>query len=258
MLDRDLGEIGQINTDTDTDAVLRATRGGTIMDKTVPLHDEYHIEPESFLKGLYPHWGILRRRTGESFLLTERDFGRVNEALGYLPYRLIEFYIGQPQMDQVRILDIGGGRDATAARGIASRYPLAQVENVDIVAINESSGNFTSRRGDACGLNLPDASIDFTYSYQLLPYMSREGNFARHNRVIEEVFRVLRPGGSGVIDFTNEFSLPGSVLRGLDQKWDGRVLPKRKRYGGGLLLIVRNPVDPNVLVIGATVPDLVA
>lgn len=257
MLDRDLGGTGQINTDTDM--VLRATRGATIIEETVSLRNGYYIKPESFRKGFYPHWGRLSiTTTGEFFLLTERAFSRVNEVLGYLLSRLIEFYIGQSLMDQVRILDIGGGRDATAAREIASRYPSAQVENVDIVAINESSGNFTSRRGDACGLNLPDVSIDFAYSHQLFPYMSREGNFARHIKAIGEVFRVLRPGGTGVIDFTDDSSLSGCVLRGVDREWDGRILPKRKSYGGVFLLVAKNPVDPAVIKIGEIASGLAA
>lgn len=254
MLEKDLGPTIK---PSDIDAVLTATRTGAVLGK-LSLSDNDFIEPESLQRGLYPHWGILRRRgTREVFLLTERPFSRtVNSFFGSLPSKLIEFYINQSRKDQVRVLDAGGGRDATAAREIAARYPTVEVTNVDMVAINERSGNFTSQRGDLCNLDILDESIDFAYSHQVLPYTSRRDNFGRHIQVIHEIFRVLKPGGTGVIDFTDDSSLVGYVLSGVDRGWNGRILPKQKSYGGVFLLVAKNPVDTAVIKIGETAPDL--
>lgn len=251
MLDRDLGPTRE---PSDVNVVLTATRTGAVLDR-IHLSGGDKIDPESFQRGLYPHWGILRRQ-GEAFLLTDRAFIQIDRFFWHLPSRLIEFYLSSPQADQVRILDIGGGRDATAAREIASRYPLAQVVNVDIVAINERRGNLTSIRGDLCDLSLPDASIDFAYSHQVLPFMRRADDFGRHIRVIDEFFRVLKVGGVGAIDFTDDSFLPGNVLRRINRRLNSQIVPKRKSYGGEFLLITKNPIDSAVIAISARVPDL--
>lgn len=251
MLDRDLGPTRE---PSNVDVVLTATRTAAVLDR-IHLSGEDEIGPESFRRGLYPHWGVLSRQDKEAFLLTERAFSQIDRFFGHLPSRLIEFYLSRSQSDQVRILDIGGGRDATAAREIASRYPSAQVLNVDIVAINECRGNLASIRGDICDLRLPDASIDFAYSHQVLPYMSREDNFVRQIRVIDGIFRVLKPGGAATIDLTNNSSLHACLLRRLN-RLNGQILPKGKSYVGGFLLIAKNPVAPSVIEISANIPDL--
>ena len=257
MLDRDLGRI--IQGQSDTDGVLISTRAEVVLDP-VRLSEGDEILPESFQRGLYPHWGrLIRRGSSEAFLLTERPFNQIIDNFFYLlPSKLIEFYIKRSEADQVRILDAGGGRDGAAARDVARRYPNAQVINVDFVAVNESTGNFASKQGDLCNLDLPDESIDFAYSHQVLPYMNRDDNYARHTKVIEEAYRVLRPGGAAVIDFTNEAAIPVNVLRSIDERLNAFVLPKRKSYGGGFLLIIKNPIDPGIMSIGDRAQKLVA
>lgn len=254
MLDRDLGQI--MKGQADSDGVLVATRAESILD---PIHisDEDDILPESFQRGLYPHWGILRRRgTGETFLLTERPFfGQAIDNFFYLlPSKLIEFYIGQSQVGQVSILDAGGGRDGTTAKDVASRYPQAQVINVDFVAVNERHNNFVSQKGDLCALDLPDESIDFAYSHQVLPFMNIGNNFEKQTKVVRDIFRVLKPGGTAVIDHTNGRSALVGRLKSIAN--EGLILPKRKSYGGGFLFIAKDPVDIAIMRTVAAVPSL--
>lgn len=192
--------------------ILVATRTNAVVD-SIQLSETDYIDPESCQRGLYPHWGRLRRPgTGETFLLTERTFRRINESFRYLPSKLIEFYLGQAQGEKVTILDVGGGRDATSAREIASRYPNAQVVSIDIVAVDECSGNFTSQQGDICYLGLPDTSVTLIYSHQVLPYMSQKNGCARQIRTVEQIMRLLKAGGTSIIDYANAPPVPEGVL----------------------------------------------
>lgn len=250
MLDRDLGPTGR----TELDVILLATREMKIVVDKIPLSDQYDIEPEDFLPRRYPHWGQLRRKDGrETFLLTERSFtSAIDGVFGNLPSRLIRFYLNRAHDGPVTVLDLGGGRDAKTASQIASQYPDTQVMNIDWVAINETRGNLISRQGDVCNLTLANRSVDFVYSHQVLPHMDNQGNFKKPTKAVEEGVRVLRPGGSAIIDFTDDSYIPGSVLRNIEQRVEGLVMIKEKSYGGVFLFIVRNPVDPaivNLLVL---------
>lgn len=250
MPERSLGEITKY---TDTDGILVTTRQRDPLDP-IKLSSEDTILPQSLQRGLYPHWGILRRGSGETFLLTERPFSNIDRFFWQLPSKLIEFYLSGMQGGKVTVLDAGGGRDATTAKELAFRYPGAQVTSVDMVAIDEQSGNFTSRQGDICHLELPDSSVAIAYSHQVLPYMSIENNYARQIRIIEEIIRVLIAGGVGVIDYTNTPSIPEDVLSSINGKLDGVVMPKRKSYGGAFLAVVKSPVKPAIMEICARAP----
>jgi SAM-dependent methyltransferase len=239
------------------ESTLIATRAQPVLDRLY-LSGEDYIDPESFQPRLYPHWGILRSGTGDSFLLTERPFNRINGFFWNLPSKLIEFYLDQARGEKITILDVGGGRDAKSAKGIATSYPNTEVINIDRVAINESIGNFTSKRGDICYLDLSDASIDIAYSHQVLPYFSSHDNFVRRIRAIKEVARVLKPGGIGLIDYTNASSVAEQVLQAVDQKLGSLVLPRQKSYGGVFFLIARQPIDSTILNMSAQVPSLAA
>lgn len=235
------------------DGVLAAARTEVILDR-VALSGEDYIDPESFQRGLYPHWGILRRGNGEAFLLTERSLdAKIDDHFGHLPTRLIGFYMSSSP-DQVRVLDVGGGRDGSAAKDIAVRYSSVEVMNVDLVAVNETMGNYSSRRGDVCDLDLPPESINLAYSHQVLPYMDQSDGFTRPIQVIEGVYRTLRPGGVALIDYTNEPSSPlVDVLRSKGSI-DGIVSSGRKSYGGQFLFIAKPAVDEFVGKLSSFVP----
>lgn len=245
------------------DEMLRSTRQEGVREPIALPGGEDFIDPELLATKRQVNWGVLRReKAGESFLLIERRFtGVIDEIFGRLPSRLIEYYLENKKVDPVRILDIGGGRDGAAAKDIAQTYLGVDVANIDIVAVNERSGNFTSKQGDVINLQLPDASIDLAYSHQVLPFMSTKDNFERPVRAIEEATRVLRPGGVALIDLTNG-PISQDVLISLNQRIQGKILPKRKRYErsyiGAFLVIVRPPVESTILEFSASVPDLVA
>lgn len=246
MLERDLQKIPI----GDADGALLATRTEAVVGR-IQLSGGDCIDPESFQRGLYPHWGILTTRYGERFLLTERSFqSRIDGFFNGLPSRLIRFYLSQGRFGETAVLDVGGGRDAKAAREIACLYPGVRVTSLDIVAVNEKAGNFTSCKADICASNLPDKSFDLIYSHQVLPYLG----FERRVRAIEEICRILKPGGSAVIDLADSLCVSG-VLEAIGRGFNGQASLKSKSYGGVFLFIVQEPIDPAVLKIGSAVPD---
>lgn len=253
MVDRELGEVRIQNIEAD--GVLRAVRRRTLTDR-IHLSGNDYIYPESFQPNIHSHWGILRRENGETFLLTERTFSQtVDTFFWLLPSRLIEYYLRRAQSDQVRVLDAGGGRDATTARAVVSRFPSVQMINIDLVAINEENGNFISQRGDLCDLNLPNGSIDFAYSHQVLPYMDGSGNFARPIKVIEGISRALKPGGTALIDYSNDYSTELLDVVRDRGSIKGSVFSKRKSYRGNFLLLSKDPVEPDVIRLVSGIPD---
>lgn len=221
----------------------------TIVD-AVPIGGGYWLGPEVLWPGLHSHWGVLSNEHGERFLLTERPFERIDGYFGHLPSRLIEFYLTNSSAKHITVLDIGGGRDATAAREVAKQYPLAQVVNVDLVAISERVGNFSSRRGTLFNLGLPDATVDIAYSHQVLPYLNEDGGFMRHKAAIDELFRVLKPGGVAIIDLSNDLSNIGQMLGIMTNGLDVGVWLKPKSYDGGFLLMAKHPIEPVVIELG--------
>lgn len=252
MLDRDLGD-GQFNTEI----ILAATRQQRVISEAIPFSPEYNILPERFGKGYFPHWGELRSTTSaEFFLLTERDLCDINIVFAQLPSRLIEFYLNQElRSDQVRILDAGGGRDGMTARGVAEKYPSAQVVSVDLVTTAEVDNNFISIKGDICNLELTEETVDFAYSHQVLPFMMGGRYFTKQMQAVEGITKALRPGGAGVIDWTNQPAISQYTISEIES-FGVQVMPRRKSYGGVFLFIAKNPIDSNVMDISTRAPSL--
>lgn len=243
------------------DGVLRATRQVGVRDVIVLPGSGYNIEPEDLSPRLHSHWGVLKGK-GEKFLLMERRFkGMIDDILGNVPSRLIEHFLERNKNAGVDVLDVGGGRDGTTAKDIAGTSPLVRVTNLDMVAVDESVGNLTSKQGDVTDMDLPNESFDVAYSHQVVPFLSKKDNSIRKIKVIDEVARVLKPGGVASIDFTDDPSLPDGLLGEITQRVGGLVVPKRKNYDGRLfgvfMIIAKAPVDTVILDISKSVPDLV-
>lgn len=231
MLEQD--SVGTLNID----GLLTLARTEPVLDR-VALPGGDCIDPAVLDPRFYPHWGILRREN-ENFLLTERAFFKVDGYFLYLPSQLINFLLGRNQIEPVTVLDAGGGRDALTAKGLAKRHPAVRVVNIDLVTVNEEVDNFNSKRGDLCDLELPDNSVDLVYSHQVVPFMDQGMNLAKPVRVVEEIYRVLRPGAVGLIDYTNEESFLPNVLKNKGSI-DGSVSSRRKSYGGEFLFIAKS------------------
>jgi len=152
--------------------------------------------------------------------------------------------------DSGRVLDLGCGPGAAAARILANRPGL------DVIGLDRDAGLLTRARSivrvlqaDAEGLPFPSSSFDAVHVRLLLRHVPRPA------AVLAEVHRVLRPGGRLVLGDSDDGALvlhpfPDEIARALDAKHEsarrrgadpfiGRRLPALVRTAGFSGLTVR-------------------
>jgi SAM-dependent methyltransferase len=131
-------------------------------------------------------------------------------SLPFTGERLTSEFGGQTEMEHLhryllarhlcrdrQVLDIASGEGYGAAllAQVASSVVGVEVAT-DVVAhaaANYRRDNLTFRVGDAGGIPLEDAAVDVVVSFETIEH------FARHDRFLSEIRRVLRPGGLLVI-----------------------------------------------------------
>jgi ubiquinone/menaquinone biosynthesis C-methylase UbiE len=110
--------------------------------------------------------------------------------------------------DATRVLDVGTGT-GRAARAVVSRFAAAEVTGIDVSAamVEEARKNVEGASfqvGDAAALPFPDGSFDLVTQVNMIPFL-------------DEISRVLRPGGWTIFTWTNgdetPIYVPTSVLR---------------------------------------------
>jgi SAM-dependent methyltransferase len=242
------------------DSVVRADLAkalGPYVVDGVDLPGGFRIMPPRFEKGYYPHWGVLANpATQEAFLLTDRTFGGANGVPGvdyffrHTPSLIINRLQRMSSDGAIRILEVGGGRDSLAAREVARKFPNAEVINTDIVAPNVQEGNFVAKNGSIDQLPIADDSIDLVYSHQVIPFLSGRDDRERPKNAVQEIVRVLRPGGVGLID-DGHFSKPedGGTRERLESQLGVLLVPRWKSYGDRFLVILKEPADLEVIKI---------
>ncbi|MFE2939023.1 class I SAM-dependent methyltransferase [Streptomyces sp. NPDC059255] len=166
------------------------------------------------------------------------------------------------------VLDVGAGPGHLAA-AVARRWPQACVTAFDgnperlALGADLPGGEAVRRRsGDACALSFPDGSFDLVYSRLMLQYV------AERQRVVAEMARVTRPGGSVVLfDLDGQLVWHDPVDAGMRSRLDrvvsalaptgfdphtGRALRRLARAAG--LTDVRVRVEPYHLIAGRVGP----
>lgn len=146
----------------------------------------------------------------EEFKLSNRHFEVIDYYVSYKFLGLIIKKIKENSGRKVVVLDLGGGVNSEAVRGIL-RHPFlkgkVKVINVDLFARNipreeleaegiDSNDIVIINEDFATGTGVPDDSVDAVISYQVLDYVVSV-NFSL---VLDNVARVLAPGGEALID----------------------------------------------------------
>jgi ubiquinone/menaquinone biosynthesis C-methylase UbiE len=115
--------------------------------------------------------------------------------------------------------DLGSFRSAVAVDfssnmldGLRARLPGPHPENLTIL------------EEDAAELSLPDASVDFAWSWTALYYVPDLG------RVLAQVARVLRPGGIAVLEVGNRWSV-NTLVSNVQHRDSGWAKPYYVPYG---------------------------
>jgi SAM-dependent methyltransferase len=126
-----------------------------------------------------------------------------------------------------RVIDVGGGSGFVAE---AFTQAGALATTVEYSFDETTKGSHSLSRGiiaDGCALPVPDGSVEVSYSSNVLEHVSTP------SRLIEEMIRVLRPGGVLHLSFTNWFSPWGghetSPWHYLGGEWAARRY--RRHYG---------------------------
>ena len=124
----------------------------------------------------------------------------------------------------IEILDIGGGCDSVLAREIASTYKdKVRVTNLDVVLNTniEKTSNFKAIHGDVLKMNeFSDNSIDFAYSYKLFQWFIKE---EKKHRALNEVARVLKPGGMALLEMGVGFDIPKIEQSMFENLWNVKI-----------------------------------
>lgn len=132
-----------------------------------------------------------------------------------------------------RLIEVGAGFGRLAGEydGFA-RVVLLDASEVHVAAAREALGDdqrLTVTLGDALGLPYPDASFDVAVCVRMLHHFGDPGP------VLAELGRVVRPGGSLVVEFANKRNLKAIARRILGrQAWSpfelGAVEYKRYHF----------------------------
>lgn len=199
-----------------------------------------------------------------SFRLTDRPFAdSINHYLGHLPSQILDLMTGQRDRLPVAVLDIGGGRRSRCAGEIAARYGYGvQVTNLEFMpAIVTRPNGVRYIEGNICDMwQIPNGSVDFAYTYQVLPNF--EFGSEESERALVEIARVLSPGGVALID-EPRFSQFGprnpriyafeTTNHVLLQGRTGNYVEKGKIAFGAVywtfLIMAKEPVNPELLLI---------
>ena len=117
-----------------------------------------------------------------------------------------------------KILDIGGGGE-----GIISRVYRQQVTAIDKLQeeLNEAPDICTKILMDATSLSFDECTFDHATAFYSLMYMSRE----EQKKAIQEVYRVLKPGGTFHIwdtDIPSAYPVPFEVNLAIEA--DGNIV----------------------------------
>lgn len=174
----------------------------TLLEKDKDLFDESHYDAHYF----------------------EGHLARYNSVVYSQRVKHVERFLGD--VTGTRVLDLGCGvgffGGLAAARG-ADVVGLDFSEAALGIAIKEQPA-IPYVRGDATGVPFPDASFDVVLLNDIIEHLAEGPG----RRMIEEVFRVLRPGGRLVVDTDNDaFIMQRKGLKRIND-WLERGTPQRE------------------------------
>jgi len=189
----------------------------------------------------------------EHFLLTDRHFKNINHYLGYLPSQIIEYLLKKFPEREVRILDLGAGKEVLAARELIEKYPRLRVYTADLVVNPKLTSNGVDvTQSDGSRLVFADNVFDFVYSYEALRNIRDE---EKHVTIVRELIRVLKPGNAAILDET----LPIDKLKERIDDATALFLYRRGNINepGTIVLgsptcttmILKDPIDHDLLTI---------
>jgi ubiquinone/menaquinone biosynthesis C-methylase UbiE len=175
------------------------------MTKRIPFVDEAAGTPET--REFYDQfgWHTEDGKTNDMHLFGAHLRGPIRDGMHMLrTERIREIF---DRVGQVRLLEAGcGGNPATEFLDLCERYTgidfSQQGINVSRVALEGCGVPHELMVGDICKMPFEDGSFDAVYSAHVLYHIADEDS---QRRALEEIARVLRPGGVAVLILANPF-----------------------------------------------------
>lgn len=212
--------------------------------------------------------GLIVTPAGEHFWLSNRHWEEINGSLGELPGLAIDHKLQTTPDDYVvRVLDVGAGARGSAMFGLQEKFANARrkplITGVDLTSVADGVLPHNKVVADATHLPFSDGTIDIAYSHQSLALMGDlsvdENRRLPLQSAVNEVVRVLRPGGFFVIDFDllyeRDFAEQNDlkalhIPEGVQTFWGHRGPRGEKRLGNFLLtaIIKDDPATTDSLI----------
>ena len=138
------------------------------------------------------------------------------------PYARLRAVLDAEVRAEHAVLDIGCGRGAPMLAAFADR--AAACYGVDLVDFRAEDDRMTLIRTDVCDMSaIPDGSIDVAYSRSVMEHL------ADPERALNEIARVLKPGGVYIFLTPNKWDYASIVSRLIPDSWH----PKLVRWVSG-------------------------
>lgn len=175
------------------------------MTKRIPFADEGTPETREFYDQF--GWHVEDGKTNDMHLFGALLRGPIRDSMHMLrTERIREVF---DRVGHVRLLEAGcGGNPAVEFLDLCAHYTgidfSQQGINVSRAALTGCGVPHDLRVGDICKMPFPDASFDAVYSAHVLYHIADAGS---QRRALEEIARVLRPGGVAVLVLANPFPL---------------------------------------------------
>lgn len=193
-------------------------------------------------------WQVARSEAGTAEFFAEIEAYRFDK-LHYLP-RLVDFDAFRGQ----RLLEVGCG-----VANDLSRFARggARVVGIDLAehSIELASSNFRQRRLDGQfrvmdgeRMAFPDASFDAVYCHTVLHFTPDPG------RMIEEICRVLAPGGRAILMTVNRRSWLNGLHRLLNVEIDHLDAPVFHQFSRSEFRRLLTPVFDDVVIVPERFP----
>lgn len=138
---------------------------------------------------------LVNQKTKEYFLIRNRSLDEINHTFRGLIKKIVPAMITKLGKTNVKVLDIGGGKESKSARELSKLG--VDVVNADLIAQpSDKKDNLFPLPASVFNLPFKDSSFDFLYTRQLLPYFNQKKN----DQAIAEIARVMKSGAIALLD----------------------------------------------------------
>src|SRR3989344_886710 len=194
---------------------------------------------------------LTSEKEGKIIALANRPFKYIDEQLCNLISTGIDTKLKGAVDQKTNILDLGSGTDSLACKQVAEKYGKSvNVVGLDFFPQSAGKDNISIVQANMAELPFKDESFDFIFSYQALMFLEHDNDEA----AVEEIHRVLKPGGYDVLDWDSVGYMNGDIKKNLTDLasqlgliWRSTILEREDRRSQMVHVLFKPPVDQEFL-----------